>query len=247
MHDLTGHTRSVVKGRCAVLAAGGFPSSRLPGWQKAACQVLISPALGARFTQMLISLEIDGSGIGNTAAYQYFVYVLSGTAGLLLDERRHRLEPGSFAYVPPGKDMEIRSGGAGTQLLVFQKQYQALAKLEKPGFIVGHERDAKSPVATGEAEPRLQPLLPDEPQFDMSVDILTFGPGTSLARVETQYMEEGILMLRGQGVLRLGEDWHPVGEGDVIWVGPFCPKWFGTVGKSGASYICYKNVNRDPR
>jgi (S)-ureidoglycine aminohydrolase len=59
-------------------------------------------------------------------------------------------------------------------------------------------------------------------------------------------MEHGLLMLSGQGVYRLGCDYHPVQTNDVIWMAPYCPQWFVAMGKTPASYIYYKDVNRDP-
>ena len=48
MNDLFGFTRNVVKERYALLTPSGFVPSALPGWEKAVCNVLISPAMGAR-------------------------------------------------------------------------------------------------------------------------------------------------------------------------------------------------------
>jgi (S)-ureidoglycine aminohydrolase len=52
--------------------------------------------------------------------------------------------------------------------------------------------------------------------------------------------------LKGQGIYRLDGDWHPVAAGDVIWMAPYCPQWFVAMGKTPASYIYYKDVNRAP-
>jgi (S)-ureidoglycine aminohydrolase len=57
-------------------------------------------------------------------------------------------------------------------------------------------------------------------------------------------MEHGLLMLSGQGVYRLEDSWYPVAAGDVIWMAPYCPQWFVAMGKSPASYLYYKDVNR---
>jgi (S)-ureidoglycine aminohydrolase len=35
-----------------------------------------------------------------------------------------------------------------------------------------------------------------------------------------------------------------VAAGDVIWMAPYCPQWFVAMGKSPASYLYYKDVNR---
>jgi (S)-ureidoglycine aminohydrolase len=246
MTELFGFTRNVVRARYALLTPEGFVHGHLPGWQKAVCNVLISPAMGARFSQVLITLEQDGQCQGNTGANQYFIYLLEGNASVLVAERRHRLESGSYVYLPAGKDVEIRSSGAGTKILIFQKPYESLRGVAGPGPLVSHEREVKGQPFLGNEDARLQVLLPDQPAFDMAVNIFTYQPGATLPFVETHIMEHGLMMLRGQGVYRLDSDWHPVKAGDVIWMAPFCPQWFVAMGKEPAAYIYYKNVNRDP-
>jgi Uncharacterized protein, possibly involved in glyoxylate utilization len=116
----------------------------------------------------------------------------------------------------------------------------------KPAPIVGHAREVKGQPFLGNEDARLQVLLPDQPAFDMAVNIFTYAPGATLPFVETHIMEHGLLMLSGQGIYRLENDWYPVRAGDVIWMAPYCPQWFVAMGKTPASYIYYKDVNRDP-
>ncbi len=246
MTDLFGFTRNVVNSRYALLTPSGFVPSYLPGWEKAVCNVLISPAMGARFCQLLITLERDGRGAGNTGGNQYFIYVLSGTAAAVFADKRHRLEAGSYLYVPAGQDMRIESTAAGTRLLIFQKEYYSLPGTAKPGTIIAHERDIKGQPFLGNEDARLQVLLPDQPAFDMAVNIFTYQSGATLPFVETHIMEHGLMMLSGQGIYRLDADWHPVQTNDVIWMAPYCPQWFVAMGKTSASYIYYKDVNREP-
>ena len=148
------------KGHYALLTPGSFVPSQLPGWEKAVCYVLISPALGARFSQLLIALERDGECAGNTGANQYFVYVVEGAASVLLEARKHRLEAGSYAFLPSGQDVQIASGAPATRLLVFQKEYQPLPRLAKPAGFAGHEREVRGQPFRGSEDLRLQALLP---------------------------------------------------------------------------------------
>jgi len=246
MTEPFGSTRNVVSERYALLTPSGFVPSSLPGWEKAICNVLISPAMGARFAQLLITLEKEGQCVGNTGVNQYFVYVVEGAASIMLDEKKHRLEGGSYVYLPARKDVQLKSGGAAARILIFQKEYEPLPGVAQPEALVGHERDAKGQPFLGDEDARLQVLLPEQPAFDMAVNIFTYQPGATLPFVETHIMEHGLMMLRGQGVYRLDADWHPVQIGDVIWMAPYCPQWFVAMGKTPASYIYYKNVNRDP-
>jgi (S)-ureidoglycine aminohydrolase len=246
LNELPGHSRNVLKARYALLTPGGFAPSYLPGWEKAVCNILISPALGAQFSQLLVTLEHDGQCLGNTGANQYFIYVVEGNASIMLDERKHRLEPGSYVYLPAGKDVQIRSASAASRILIFQKKYEPLTGAARPSALVGHEREVKGRPFLGNEDARLQVLLPDQPGYDLAVNIFTFQPGATLPSVESHIMEHGLVMLRGQGICRLDQDWHPVQAGDVIWMAPYCPQWFVAMGKTPASYIYYQDVNRDP-
>jgi (S)-ureidoglycine aminohydrolase len=244
VNDLFGATRNVVKDRYSLLTPSGFVPSVLPGWENATCIVLISPAMGARFCQFLITFGKEGHGRGNTGKTEYFVYVVEGSASVLLNDKRNRLEAGSFVYIPPGKD--IHFSGSNAQLLIFQKVYVPLAGTTAPPIIIGNQKEVKGQPFLGNEDARLQVLLADSPEFDMAVNIFTYQPGATLPFVETHVMEHGLMMLSGQGVYRLDADYHPVQTGDVIWMSPYCPQWFVAMGKTPASYIYYKDVNRDP-
>lgn len=248
MNDLFGFTRTVVKSRYALITPDGFVPSQLPGWKQATCVVNISPAMiGPRFTQLHITLDKDGTGEGNTGVNQYFIYVIEGAGTIDLAAKRHRLTAGSYIYLPPGSDLIVKNGHAAPmKLLVFQKRYIPLKSAAPPGPIVAHEREVKGQPFLGNEDARLQVLLPENESFDLAVNIFTYQPGATLPFVETHIMEHGMLMLKGQGIYRLDQDYHPVQAGDVIWLGAYCPQWFVAMGKTPASYIYYKDVNRDP-
>ncbi len=246
MADLFGSTRTVVKGRYALIAPDGFVPSHVPGWQHVRAVINISPALGARFVQLQVNLGRVGVGEGNTGTHEFFIYVLEGGGSILVDQKRHRLEAGSYVFVPPGQDLQIKSNGIGLAILIFQKIHERVKGLHLPRTVVGHERDCKGQPVAGHEDIRRQVLLPDEPEFDLAVNICTYQPGAAQPCVASQVMENGVLMLKGQGVYRLDTDYHPVQAGDVIWLAPYCPQWFVAMGKTPASYIYYQDINRDP-
>jgi len=37
-----------------------------------------------------------------------------------------------------------------------------------------------------------------------------------------------------------------VQAGDFIWMAPYCPQWFGAIGKQAAKYLIYKDWDRYP-
>ena len=96
----------------------------------------------------------------------------------------------------------------------------------------------------GDPAANLQVLLPNEPAFDMAVNIFAYQPGGHLPFVEIHIMEHGLVMLSGEGVYRLEDSWYPVRAGDAIWMGPYCAQWFVAMGKVPARYLYYKDVNR---
>ena len=246
MNELFGFTRDVVKERYALRTPSGFVPSTLPGWRNAVCIVQISQALGADFCQLFITLQKGGTGVGNTGGLEFFVYVLSGSCRANLAGKRYNLATGNYLYLPPEHDFDFAHAKPGTQLLIFQKRFEPLAGVGTPDLLVGSERKVSGQPFLGNEDARLQVLLPDQPAFDMAVNIFTYQPGATLPFVEVHIMEHGLLMLKGQGIYRLDADWHPVQAGDVIWMAPYCPQWFVAMGKNPATYLYYKNVNRAP-
>ena len=45
-------------------------------------------------------------------------------------------------------------------------------------------------------------------------------------------------------VVKVGDAWYPVTQGDFIYMAPYCPQWFGALGKTPAKYLIYKDWNR---
>jgi (S)-ureidoglycine aminohydrolase len=245
MSSLFGHTRSVVRRNYALLDPSGFVRSVVPGWEDAEVNIVISPPMGANFTQMHALFREGGKAAGDTGDSEFFAYVLSGDCDVETSGQPIALGTGGYLFVPPATRWTITCR-SGTRLVVFQKRHERLGKVV-PRMLSGHAHTVDGQPFLGDPNARLQVLLPDELPFDMAVNIFTYQPGATLPYVETHVMEHGLVMLTGQGIYRLHDDWHPVREGDVIWMGPYCPQWFVAMGKEPASYLYYKDVNRAPR
>jgi (S)-ureidoglycine aminohydrolase len=244
MNQLFGHTRDVVKERYALRTPSGFVPSCLPGWRNCISIVQISPEMGARFSQWQITFGTSGDGHGNTGKNEYLAYLVRGNCAANFGGKKFRLVAGNFAFLPPHTDFHFGQPTTGAQLLVFEKRFVPLAGYETPEILVRHEKSISAKPFLGNKDAMLKVLLPDNPAFDMAVNIFTYQPGATLPFVETHVMEHGLVMLKGQGVYRLDTDWHPVQEGDVIWMASYCPQWFVAMGPTPASYIYYKDVNR---
>jgi (S)-ureidoglycine aminohydrolase len=242
MHNL-GHTRSTNQRDHLLHTPDTFIRTVLPGMQKGTAIVHVSPAAGAAFTQYTAELEAGGT-LGATNA-QRFVYLISGSADISTDSSFRPLTVGSYAYLPAGSPHTL-TAQQPTRLAVIEKIYQPLDGAPAQALLVGSEDDATPTPLMGDPDLQVRALLPDSPGLDFAVNTMTYQPGAALSMVEVHVMEHGLLMLEGGGIYRLGDAWYPVTAGDFIWMAPFCPQWFGALGKQAAKYLIYKDWNRHP-
>ncbi len=239
-----GETRTHVGARHALIAPDGHVSSSLPGVDNATAIVLISKAMGANLTQLLLTFQAGGSATFASSETEGFAYVLRGSVNVRIAGKTHSLETGGFVFAPAGAAWKLANPSEGTQLNLFVKRFVALDGKAAPEAIVGHESQFAGQPYLGDEDGKLQILLPDRPEFDMAVNIFNYNPGACLPFVETHIMEHGLLMLSGKGVYRLEDRWYPVEAGDCLWMAPYCPQWFTAMGKVPARYLYYKDVNR---
>ncbi len=242
MHNL-GQTRSSHQPNHLLLTPDTFVRTTLPGMKACSAIVHVSPALGAQFTQYTAEFEIGGE-LGSTPA-QRFIFVIGGKLKLEIEGKSSELRARGYAYLPQGLRHRVKATTA-SRVAVIEKHYSALDSVSLPHPIVSSE-DAISSHALGD-DPSLQVkcLLPDDMSFDFAVNTMVYQPGAALSIVEMHVMEHGLIMLEGGGIYRLGDSWYPVTTGDFIWMGPWCPQWFGAIGKLPAKYLIYKDWNRHP-
>jgi (S)-ureidoglycine aminohydrolase len=244
MPELFGHTRARVAARHALITPDNHVKSSVPGVSGGTAVILINPAMGARFAQTLVTFEAGGGARFADQSVETFGYVLSGEVAVSLDGRRRRGRAGTYFLAPAGRVAELSAAKAGTQLMLFQKTYSALAGTAAPGPVLGDAADVAGVPFLGDPAASLQVLLPDEPAYDLAVNVFAYQPGGHLPFVEVHVMEHGLVMLEGEGVYRLEDEWYPVRQGDVIWMAPYCAQWFVAMGKRPARYLYYKDVNR---
>ena len=242
MHNL-GQTRSSHQRNHILQTPDTFVRTALPGMKNASAIVHIGPALGAAFTEYTAEFEAKGE-LGNTAA-QRFIYVMDGAVALEAKGERHELGARGYAYLPEGFSHRV-AAKEKSRVAVVEKQYERNAKIEPPHLLVSNENAISAHALDGDSDLQVKCLLPDEPQFDFAVNTMVYQPGAALNIMEMHVMEHGLIMLEGGGIYRLGDSWYPVQAGDFIWMGPWCPQWFGAIGKVPAKYLIYKNWNRHP-
>ncbi len=236
MHHL-GHTRSARRHDHLLQTPDTFVRSPLPSMQNATAIVHVSPATGARFTQY--TAEFESGGRLEAVGEQRFTYVLEGE----LQAGGATLGPGEFAYWPAEGGRSLQATRP-TCALVIEKPYLPLTGVSAPGFFAGRESSVSAEPLLGDPSLQVRALVPNDPAFDFAVNTMTYQPGATLPAVEMHVMEHGLVMLSGGGIYRLGEHWYPVQAGDFIWMAPYCPQWFGALGKIPAKYLIYKDWNR---
>lgn len=237
-----GHTRSSYRRDHLLHTPDTFVRAPLPGMRNATAIVHAGPAMGAGFTQYTVELERDGGFQLGQA--QSFVYVLEG--GVTFAETS--LSAGQYAWLPPDRAAHVTTLETAAQparVAVIEKPHSAWNGIV-PGPITGDERRVPPKPMLGDEAVEVRILLPEDPAFGCAVNTMTFQPGATLPMVEIHVMEHGLLMLEGEGIYRLGECWYPVKAGDFIWMAPYCPQWFGALGKAPAKYLIYKDWNRHP-
>jgi (S)-ureidoglycine aminohydrolase len=244
MPELFGHTRAHVGARHALITPANHVSSTVPGFTGSTVVVLVSPAMGSKVAQTLVTFQTGGAAHVAASDAQTFGYIMDGGAVVSVGTKKRRLKAGGFFFCPAGTDWSLTTPKKGTKLTLFQKKYVPLVGVRAPRPILGDQSRAKGTPFLGDPAANLQVLLPDEPAFDMAVNIFAYQPGGHLPFVEVHIMEHGLVMLSGGGVYRLEDSWYPVQAGDAIWMAPYCAQWFVAMGKVPARYLYYKDVNR---
>jgi (S)-ureidoglycine aminohydrolase len=242
VHNL-GQTRSSQQSNHLLITPDTFVRNPLPGMKKCMAIVHAGPAVGARFTQYTAEFEAGGE-LGSTQS-QRFIFVMEGSVTVEINGKRNKLGTRGYAYLPEGLPHRVVSAKT-SRVSVIEKPYQALPSIEPPRLIVSNEQEVSSHRLGDDPDLQVRCLLPDQMNFDFAVNTMTFQPGASLSMVEMHVMEHGLMMLEGGGIYRLGESWYPVTAGDFIWMAPWCPQWFGALGKVPAKYLIYKDWNRHP-
>jgi (S)-ureidoglycine aminohydrolase len=241
VHHL-GATRSSLKPDHLLQTPDTFVRTPLPGAEGVEFIIHAAPQLGAGFTQM--TAEFAAGGTLGPGPAQRFLYVLEGELQLQTEEGEHMLEERGFGYLPDGAPHTLRAPKK-SRVVVIEKPYESLADAQ-PKIAIGNESTIADVPLTGDPALRVRSLMPDGPLYDFAVNTMTYDPGAALSMVEVHVMEHGLLMLEGGGIYRLGDSWYPVQAGDFIWMAPYCPQWFGAIGKRPAKYLIYKDWRRHP-
>jgi (S)-ureidoglycine aminohydrolase len=239
-------SRARIGRRFALFPLSGYPTSRLPAWEKTEARVLASPAMGAEFVQYLLKVEAGGGAHQNPdRETETFLYLLSGEASLAVGTAQPwKLTAGGFALLPPGLAFDLQMQKPG-EILSLRKIYEPAYGIDMFKPLIGNQSAVPALPWMNNKHSRLQTLIPDELQYDLAMNIFAFDPGHGLPYVETHVMEHGLYFLQGKGDYFLEDSWLKAQTNDFIWMGPYCPQCFIADKPVPAKYIYYKNVNRE--
>lgn len=252
---LTG--RAVFTESYAVIPKGvmsDIVASLLPFWDNSRAWILARPLSGFAETFCQYIMEVGPGGGSDTpepdAAAQAALFVVEGAITIVLDGKRHVLEPGGFAYLPPASNWAIRNEtGQPARFHWIRKAYEVVQGLDAPQALFANEGEidpAPMPDTNG-AWATTRFVDPADLRHDMHVTIVTFEPGGVIPFAETHVMEHGLYVLEGKAVYRLNQDWVEVEAGDYMWLRAFCPQACYAGGPGRFRYLLYKDVNRHPR
>ncbi|XP_078447833.1 ureidoglycine aminohydrolase [Wolffia australiana] len=242
--DLPGFTRSAYRRDHALITTESHVFSPLLNWTNTLGAYLITPAMGSHFSMYLAKMQPKSTSALPPQNVERFVFLVEGSATLSCGFGcGHLMGVDTYAYFPANFDHSLEADEAAT-LVLFERR-QSTLKGHVTEMVFGST--AKQPLLETPGEVfKLRKLLPTSPSYDFNIHIMDFEPGEYLNVKEVHYNQHGLLLLQGQGIYRLGDNWYPVQAGDAIWMAPFVPQWYGALGKSPSRYLLYKDVNRDP-
>ncbi|CAF2072715.1 hypothetical protein Bca52824_087908 [Brassica carinata] len=239
LQDLPGYTRSVYKRDHALITPESHVYSPLPDWTNTLGAYLITPAMGSHFVMYFAKMKgMSSSGLP-PKDIERLVFVVEGAVPLTNTScSSQKLTVDSYAYLPPNFYHSLDCVESAT-LVVFEQRYEHLGS-HTTEFIVGSTDKQPLLETPGESFITIEILIPSVP-FRFCLLKWFWN-----VKQEVHYNQHGLLLLEGQGLYRLGDNWYPVEAGDVIWMAPFVPQWYAALGKTRSRYLLYKDVNRNP-
>ncbi|OYW62097.1 MAG: (S)-ureidoglycine aminohydrolase, partial [Rhodobacterales bacterium 12-65-15] len=220
-------------------------------WTKTRLWLIARPMSGFAETFSQYVMEVAPGGGSRTpdpdSGAEHWLFFTQGLATLTLAGATHRMEPGTYAYIPPAMGWSLQADGTTPACFHWlRKLYEPAPGLSTPRPFVVNERDV--PVRwmpdTNDTWGTTGFVDPEDLAHDAHVNIVTFQPGGRIPFEETHVMEHGLYILEGRAAYKLNQDWVEVEAGDFIWLRAFCPQACLAAGPGPFRYLLYKDVNR---
>lgn len=247
--DILSSRAIIEKNSFALIPEHGLVKNNIPGFENCEASILGSPKLGASFVDYIITFLAGGKnkkGFGGEGV-ETFAFVIDGSMKCSDGENEYLLEKNGYIYVPPHKKMFLENASeTNSNLFLYKRRYKSLSGKETY-TVVGNTDSLSDCAYEGMENVKLKDLLPtDDIAFDMNFHILTFDLGASHGYIETHVQEHGALVLTGQGMYNLANNWIPVKKGDYLFMAAYTLQAGYATGKTEKfSYIYSKDCNRD--
>ncbi|MDN5853537.1 MAG: (S)-ureidoglycine aminohydrolase, partial [Actinomycetia bacterium] len=159
-------------------------TSFLPFWEDTRLWVLARPMSGFAETFSQYMVEVAPGGGSERPEpdpeAEGVVFVTAGSLRITLGGTEHTLDPGGYAYIPPGIDWSSRN--EGTEPAHFhwiRKAYEPVEGLDAPDAVVTNDRDVEpTPMPDTDGKWKTTRFVdPADLRHDMHVTIVTFEPG----------------------------------------------------------------------
>ena len=93
-----GLTRTRIASQHAFIAPDGHVKTLLPGWLKTQSIILISPQMGARFSQYLAIKDTGAGKKKPLPGVERFIYVMDGSINVTAGASTMTLDPTDYIY-----------------------------------------------------------------------------------------------------------------------------------------------------
>jgi (S)-ureidoglycine aminohydrolase len=228
-------------------------ASLLPHWTNTRAWIIARPLSGFAETFSQYIMEVGPQGGSKTPESdpeaQAALFVVDGRITLTIGDATHTLDPGGFAYIPPGTPWTVKNQQEHPARFHWvRKRYQRVEGIALPDALVTSDK-LVAPTAMPDTQGRWATTRfvdPADVRHDMHMTIVTFEPGGLIPFEETHVMEHGLYVLEGKAVYKLNSDWVEVEAGDFMWLRAFCPQACYAGGPGPFRYLLYKDVNRHP-
>ena len=258
--NVPGFTRSKLKPDYAMIAHESRVYGGLFGWENTNGAYVVSPGMNkATILMTMVSMNTNAKSYVPSPGAWRFAFVLDGKCSIRYKDEdaeaevtKEGLTAGEYFYFPMNTEHEIYTDSDNQCELVM---YEAFTKPKLNGkpdefptgqkVIVG-ETDSLPNIETPGEIFRLKKLLPQTLEYDVNFHVMDFAPGETLNVKELHHPQHGLVILEGQGIYRLNDDFMPVQQGDVIYMSPWVTQWYGALGKNRTRYLISKDTHRDP-
>lgn len=238
-------SRGRVGDRYYLMTPDTMVENSLPFLPPYSAVVLAAPqGTPARFGQVLLALDAGAGSSGELGlGFENFLFVIEGSLEVTAADDRWELEAEGFLFLPEGRGFQLRAT-ADTRALWVKKRYLAVPGIGAPdavhGTLAGVEDTADEWIDGSYGQ-----CLPDDPRYDMAMNIMRFRPGARFRMVEIHHQEHGLYVLSGGGIYHLDGDHLEVRRDDFVYMAPYCTQAFTVAGAGETAYLLYKDVNRD--